>query len=272
MLHHTRLAAPGAVPGQWLLFLHGIFGSGKNWRTFAKRLVAARPEWGAVLVDLRMHGDSQDRPPPHTLASAAHDLHELAAAMPVAGVLGHSFGGKVALRWLADRPPGLREVWVIDSTPSARPDARGSEGTVAVLAALRGLPPRLPSREDFVARIVAQGFDLALAQWLALNLRPEEGGFRLALDLDAMDALLADYFRTDLWDVFCGPAGAPGGAHVHLVAGARSSVFSAEDRQRAARCAAAHPGQVTLSELPAGHFVHVDDPDGLLALMSGALG
>ena len=73
--HHVLVAPTGAsAPTQWLLVLHGILGSGVNWRTFAKRLVTARPEWGAVLVDLRMHGESQGAPPPHTLASAAVDV------------------------------------------------------------------------------------------------------------------------------------------------------------------------------------------------------
>lgn len=269
VLHHVILTAPGAAPARFLVFLHGILGSGGNWRGFARRLVAALPSWGAVLVDLRLHGASQGMPPPHTLAAAAADLDGVAAGLPapVGGVLGHSFGGKVALKWLqsgALRGPG--RVFVIDSTPSARPGARGSEEVVRVVSALRALPGPFPTREAFVGALVERGHERALAQWLAMNLRVEHpGALRLAVDLDGIEALLADYFAADLWPVICPP---PEGVEAHLIVGGRSSVVSEEDRRRAAGCGE----RLRVHVLPAaGHFVHVDDPDGLLALVLDAL-
>jgi esterase len=97
--HSTPVTAPGATPSRWMLVLHGILGSGANWRSFARRLTAADPSLGLVLVDLRMHGQSQGAPSPHTLEATARDLFRLqeALALPVSGVIGHSFGGKVAL-------------------------------------------------------------------------------------------------------------------------------------------------------------------------------
>src|SRR5690606_41911913 len=70
LLAHEFVASPagggareGAGEGarenpRWMLFLHGILGRRSNWRSFSRRWVAARPGWGAVLVDLRGHGDS----------------------------------------------------------------------------------------------------------------------------------------------------------------------------------------------------------------------
>src|SRR5262245_29764791 len=80
-------------------FLHGILGSGNNLRTIARRFVEARPEWQAWLVDLRGHGRSPKGAGAPSLESAARDVASLAArATPqLAGVVGHSFGGKVAL-------------------------------------------------------------------------------------------------------------------------------------------------------------------------------
>src|SRR5436305_214981 len=85
-LAHALVTAPsvgaGSAPARWMLFLHGILGSGANWRTFAKQIVAERPSWGAVLVDLRLHGESQQGfGPPHTIAAAARDVAELIAAL-----------------------------------------------------------------------------------------------------------------------------------------------------------------------------------------------
>src|ERR1700679_538748 len=115
---HARVTAPGAEPSRWMLVLHGILGSGANFRSFARRLAAARPDWGFVLVDLRMHGQSQEAPPPHTLAAAAEDLVRLGVelALPIAGVMGHSFGGKVALAYTGAAPRELEQVWVLDAS------------------------------------------------------------------------------------------------------------------------------------------------------------
>ena len=59
ILSHTRVVAKDAEPKMWLLMLHGIYGSGRNWGTIARRLVEARPEWGVLLVDLRNLLDSE---------------------------------------------------------------------------------------------------------------------------------------------------------------------------------------------------------------------
>lgn len=78
-LAHAILKEPSSTPSRWMFFLHGILGSGANWRTFAKQIVTARPEWGAVLVDLRLHGESQSGfAKPHTIAAAADDVLALA--------------------------------------------------------------------------------------------------------------------------------------------------------------------------------------------------
>src|SRR5688572_17676276 len=94
LLSHTRVTGAGAAPERWLLMLHGIYGSGRNWGTIARRLVEARPEWGVLLVDLRNHGGSQGFPPPHTLQASAADVDRLVEALDFHGaaVLGHSFG------------------------------------------------------------------------------------------------------------------------------------------------------------------------------------
>src|ERR1044071_10307564 len=76
-LAHSMVGAGNATTDRLLFFLHGLLGRGSNWHGFAQQLVAARPEWTAVLVDLRMHGGSQGFAPPHTLAAASADVTAL---------------------------------------------------------------------------------------------------------------------------------------------------------------------------------------------------
>lgn len=58
MLAHGIVTSRSADPDRYMLFLHGILGTRANWRGIARRFVDARPGWGAVLVDLREHGES----------------------------------------------------------------------------------------------------------------------------------------------------------------------------------------------------------------------
>src|SRR5262245_44043816 len=184
-----------------MLVLHGLLGSRTNLRSLARRLAAACPAWGFVLPDLRMHGQSQGAPPPHTIAAAAEDLARLAAwlGLPIEGIIGHSLGGKVALAYLARSGVDLREAWVLDASPGKRRDRGGLvEGVVQML---REVPEVLPSRERFLEIVATHGYPPAIGEWVAMNVRRDNGAFRLRLDLDAIGALLDDHRDTDLWPV-----------------------------------------------------------------------
>ena len=276
--HHALVTAEGGgAPSRWMLVLHGILGSGGNFRTIARRLVAARPEYGFALVDLRHHGQSPGAPPPDTGGAAADDLLRLEARLPgpVTAVMGHSFGGKVALAY-ADRraggagraPDPLDVAFVLDAAPGARPGGMNGGEVGAVLAVLESVPWPLPSRERFVELAQEHGLSRPIAEWLATNVRRADDGFRLRLDLGRIQALLEDYFATDLWRVLEEVRGARA---FHVVLGGRSASFGPDDRARLEAIAAARP-EVTVHELAgAGHWVHADDPEGLLAIVTRAL-
>lgn len=267
-------------PTRWMIFLHGILGSGANWRTFAKQIVAARPEWGAVLVDLRLHGESQQGfPPPHTLSAAARDVQELIASLesdvagtggaPVRAVLGHSFGGKVALELASQRKGDLDQLFMIDSTPSARTDKRGSESTQHIVDLLTHLPTEFPDRAAFTAWIEARGVSRPTAMWLAMNVRPlpHTTRFVFRVDIAGIREMLDDYFRVDLWGLLEHPP-SEASMQAHLIVGGRSGVVDQADREHVERCP-----KTTLDVIEeADHWVHVDAPDALRELVLGYLG
>lgn len=264
MLAHDVVIAAGAEPERSFVLLHGILGSRPNLRTIARRFVEERPAWAAILVDLRRHGDSLEVAGPDTLAQAALDVAELARTLerPARAVLGHSFGGKVALQWLAAEGDAgaLEHTFVVDSNPGPRPDARGSEGTLRVVDAVGSLPYPFATRAEFITAMTER-HGRTIAQWLAMNLRQAEDGWRFGPPIESIRALLASYFAVDLWPVIESP---PDGARVHVVIGDRSSVLDTADRERAAAIAARLPDRVTVDVLPTDHWVHAEDPDGLL--------
>ncbi|MEM7136200.1 MAG: alpha/beta hydrolase [Myxococcota bacterium] len=271
MLARSIVKSEGVEPTGYMLFLHGILGTRANWRGIARRLVAARPEWGAILVDLREHGDSLGQPPPHTLDAAASDVVELEQklALPVRGVLGHSFGGKVALRWL-DLRGGNAEAWLIDSSPGMQPPSQAPTTTATVISTLEALPPAWPTRDAFVASVVEAGQPKPIGQWLAMNLRENADGTRsFGPDLAAIRALMKDYARTNFWPIV---ESKPDASSIHIVIGGRSEIFTADDRQRAKMIAARDEGVTVHVFEDAGHWVHIDATDTLVALLTSEAG
>lgn len=271
IVHHDLVTASGATPDRYMLVLHGILGSGANWRTFARRLVAACPSWGIVLVDLRAHGLSTAAPPPHSLGAAAEDLLRLEAKLdlPVKGVLGHSFGGKVALALADVHPTQLDQVWVLDSQPGAVIEELTSPRTAAVIHMLEDMLPTFPSRERFVEIVEERGHNRTFAAWLAMNLRrADEGGYQLRVDMRAIRRLFESYYETDLWSAVERHEKA---RDLFFVVGGKSEVVREGDRARLAEIAArsSHLRVFTLPD--AGHWVHIDDPEGLFAIVSAGL-
>jgi len=268
VLAHSVVTAKSADPSQAMLFAHGILGTRANWQGIARRFVAARPQWAAVLVDLREHGDSLGLEAPHSLPAAGADLAELERSLtiPVGGALGHSFGGKVVLEWLRSRPAQPTEAWLIDSSPSRSAANRDATMTARVIETLEALPRTWTSREAFITAVVEAGQPQPIAQWLAMNLRrTEDEGRTFGPDLSVVRDLLVDYARTDCWDVV---EALPDGCTLDVVIGGRSEVFSSVDRQRIEQIAAQNPRiSVHLVE-QAGHWVHIDATDALVALLT----
>ena len=100
----TRIAFRRIGTGPRIVVLHGALGTSLSWLAVAQRL-AHRFEF--FLVDRRGRGGSADGTPPHTLGKEVDDARAiLSIAGPGASVIGHSFGGAVALELARHAPPG----------------------------------------------------------------------------------------------------------------------------------------------------------------------
>jgi len=259
----TEATAP-PVPGRTAWICHGILGSKLNWRTFARRLAGALPGWSVLTIDHRHHGDSRGAPPPDTVAACAADLARLAAhsGVPPRLLIGHSFGGKVVLE-AAEHLPFLKQVWVLDTPPGAEPGAGARAEVRLVLDALRAAPLPLARREDIVPWLEGRGFSAPLARWMTTNLEPAAGGgFTWRFDLAGATRLIDDYFQRDDWARVRRP---PPGVEVHVVRAARSDRWSADDD---AALAALRPPAYAHTLADAGHWLHFDNPEGLLRLIA----
>lgn len=270
---HKVLGAADAPDEVW--FLHGILGSGNNWRGMAVKLCERQPRLRAVLVDLRNHGDSTGAAPPHTLRACAEDLWELAAHRqgPPRTLVGHSFGGKVGLTFAeqaralgATGPGGLERLWVLDASPAPWAGQPEQDAEVlAVMTALRELPLPIVSREDLARQLTDRGFSRSLALWMTTNLKRQGQGFGWRFDLDACREMIGDYFRADLWEVVEDP---PPGLQIDLVRAGRNPRWSQAELDRLEGLS--RDGLIGFHTLAdSGHWVHADDPEGVLALLLG---
>jgi pimeloyl-ACP methyl ester carboxylesterase len=254
----------GGQPERAIAFLHGILGRGLNLRTIARRFVEARPNWSAWLVDLRGHGRSPKGTPGPSIEAAARDVLDLSrrADLPVTAILGHSFGGKVALeaaRLWSNK--SLDHIFTVDSVPGPREPLQGKDTALAVIDTIESLPATFPSKTDFIRSLVSAGQTRTLAEWLAGSVEKEADHVRFALNLDEIRGLVLDYFARDLWPIVEHPRE---GLKVHLLIAADSDSYSNADRDHALAIARAN-AQVTADILPGGHWLHVDNADGVLA-------
>ncbi|KAL9428131.1 hypothetical protein AB3S75_030178 [Citrus x aurantiifolia] len=270
--------------------LHGLLGSGRNWRSFSRNLAStlsqtsASSEWRMVLVDLRNHGRSAEiegLDQPHDIANAANDLANLVKAKgwdwPDV-VIGHSMGGKVALHFAqscarADYGQSValpKQLWVLDSVPG-EVKTENSEGEVEkVLQTLQSLPSSIPSRKWLVNHMMELGFSKSLSEWIGTNLKKSGERETWAFNLDGAVQMFDSYREMSYWPLLEHP---PQGMEIAIVRAEKSDRWDPDVIQRleglANRQGDGSEGKVSLHVLPnAGHWVHVDNPKGLLEIVA----
>jgi pimeloyl-ACP methyl ester carboxylesterase len=259
-----RLAARVVgTEGPRVVFVHGLFGQGKNWTTIAKALAERHR---VTLLDLPNHGHS-----PWTDTVDYEDMAELVAAElesygePVT-LVGHSMGGKVAMTLALRRPELVRGLVVVDIAPVEYPVSGGrtddpdeeASPFAGYIAAMKALDlTTLQRREDAdealqaaVPSRMVRGF--LLQSLVREGLGSSGGGWRWRLNLDLLER--------DLEHLRGFPEPPPGGHYdgpVLWIAGANSHYVLPEDR---VRMDALFPTTRLVRIKNAGHWVHSEQP------------
>ena len=106
-LHYREMGS-----GQPFVILHGLFGYSDNWQTHAKKIA---DYYRVILVDQRNHGHS-DWSDEFSYDLMADDLHELLTGIGLQKIilLGHSMGGKTAIRFAQLHPELLEKLIIVD--------------------------------------------------------------------------------------------------------------------------------------------------------------
>lgn len=249
--HSVELAAQTyGDAGEPIVILHGLLGSGRNWTTIAKRLGQTHR---IMTLDLRNHGGSPwaDEMTYPLMAADVQAFIERFELGPVT-LIGHSMGGKTAMRLALDAPSLVERLVVVDIAP-----VDYSHGFGAYVDAMLGLDVgALSSRGEVDDRLAASVPDAAIRAFLLQNLVRQKAGFAWRPHLqglaDAMPALMSFPIKED--DLFPGPT--------LFLAGANSDYVKAADRAEIDRLFI----QAEIRRLAdAGHWLHAEQPGAFLA-------
>ncbi|MCU0605443.1 MAG: alpha/beta fold hydrolase [Desulfobacterales bacterium] len=251
LLHCQRYGA-----GEPLLILHGLFGCWDNWHPVAKALA---PRFRVYVPDLRNHGHSFHSPR-FDYEAMADDVERLMDALAIdrAALLGHSMGGKVALRFTALRPDRVQRLIVVDITPKARRPAYGDAIDALArldLSAIRGVRDADAKLRPIVTDPVVRLFLLKSLE------RLPSGTCRWKVNLDAI--------RRNLPLIFGAVAAAGVYAQPCLfIRGARSDYVQDSDWPDIQR---AFP-QARLVTIPgSGHWPHVENKAAFISAVEAFL-
>lgn len=226
-----------------LLIAHGLFGSARNWATFARTLSAGRR---VVAVDMRNHGSSF-RAATQSYADMASDLARVAASLPaVPDVLGHSMGGKAAMMLALTRPELVRRLVVADIAPVAYAHSQAPLVRAMQELDLGAVTRRSEADAQLAGRVPDPATRAFLLQSLDLSQRPPVWRLNLPVLLAEMDAIVG-------WP---DPGGRFEGETLFL-AGVLSGYVLPAHRDR---ILALFP-RARFAALPgAGHWLHADRP------------
>lgn len=252
-----ELAANEFGSGPPVAILHGLFGSGRNWRSVAQHLAARHR---VLTFDLRNHGAS-----PWADGMSYGDMVEdvrasfRARGIGHAALLGHSMGGKVAMLMALLHPDEVDLLIVVDIAPAANPP-----NLLAYIRAMRVIDLRgVTRRAEVDTRLVGAVPDPAERAFLLQNLMIDENAARWRLNLEAIERGFPEIVGfPDL------PAGTFYRGPALFVAGALSNYIRPEHEPSIRRL---FPRARIIRIEGAGHWVHAEQPQAFLQAVGPSL-
>jgi pimeloyl-ACP methyl ester carboxylesterase len=218
---HSTLVGEG--DGPVVVFLHGLFGRGRNFGTTAK---AMRPELRSLLVDLPNHGSSPWTDAVDYVAMADAVAEHLGTGVAADGpvhVVGHSMGGKTAMTLALEHPELVDRLVVEDVSPTGSGEASEFEHLLGALSRLDLAV--LSSLGEADQQLAAEVPQRTLRGFLLQNLRRDGAGrLRWQANLEVLHrdlpVITSDIPHLGSEAVFTGP--------VLWVAGAESDYVTAQ--------------------------------------------
>lgn len=234
--------------GKPLIILHGLFGISDNWVSFGKKM--AEIGFAVYIPDQRNHGQS-----PHSAAfnylALVDDLFEFIDDHELEDVilLGHSMGGKVAMRFALENPQYISKLIVVDISLrayEARPHHKN------IIKAMKNVDFSIvKSRKEVEDILNRRIVDTKIRLFIMKNLhRLSQDEFEWRLNLDAICNNLDQMFDgIHVQNAFVKPT--------LIIRGGKSDYLTDED---IAPLKTAFPHHVLHTIPEASHWVHAEAP------------
>tara|TARA_B100001996_G_scaffold380576_1_gene368258 strand:+ start:247 stop:1074 length:828 start_codon:yes stop_codon:yes gene_type:complete len=232
--------------GPDFVVLHGLFGSGKNWRSFAGSLEEDFQVW---TLDARNHGDS-----PHadsmSYQQMAEDVVRFFDENELENVilLGHSMGGKTAMQLALRFPDRIAALIVVDIAPVCYDH---QQKQLKLIEAMQGLHLAAEmSRSDIEKKLALKIPEKRLLSFLMTNLYRQNGQFQWRIGLEQIAAgmpYLLNYPEVN--SVFEGP--------VQFIGGENSAYLKFEYH---ALIRKKFPESRITMLKNCGHWLHIEQP------------
>ena len=232
--------------GPDFVVLHGLFGSGKNWRSFAGSLEEDFQVW---TLDARNHGDS-----PHadsmSYQQMAEDVVRFFDGNELENViiLGHSMGGKTAMQLALQFPDRIAALIVVDIAPVCYDH---QQKQLKLIEAMQGLHLAAEmSRSDIEKKLALKIPEKRLLSFLMTNLYRQNGQFQWRIGLEQIAAgmpYLLNYPEVN--SVFEGP--------VQFIGGENSAYLKFEYH---ALIRKKFPESRITMLKNCGHWLHIEQP------------
>ena len=194
--------------GPDFVVLHGLFGSGKNWRSFAGSLEDDFQVW---TLDARNHGDS-----PHADSMSYQQMAEDVARFFVENelenvvLLGHSMGGKTAMQLALQFPDRIAALIVVDIAPVCYDHLHKQLKLIEAMQEL-DLAGEM-SRSEIEKKLAVKIPEKRLLSFLMTNLNRQNGQFQWRIGLEQIAAGMPELLNyPELKSVFKGPGQFIGG-------------------------------------------------------------
>lgn len=247
------------------------------------------------VIDLRGHGQSSSLiktntiNSQHTIFECALDIIETAKTLNLTGdlspvaVIGHSFGGRCALQYLhtlkfnkqlhvhsiSSSPSILMPpkcTWILDSVPG-----KAHSSVSNVIQALTNINlATISSKQDLVKVLTSQHkIDKGIADWMTTNLQKRKDDiFEFMFDLNIVQGVLNDFPKQDFMQMMKDSTFNVdvNEGKVYLVMAGKNSAWTS-DIVNDLRYLEENQDLQLISLPKAGHWVHVDDLDGLMSAM-----
>lgn len=237
--------------GKPIIILHGLFGMLDNWQTFGKRL--SDTGYQVYLIDQRDHGRSPWSNQ-FDIDVLSLDLREFVDQQEIDYpiIMGHSMGGKVAMRYTANYEEDVNKLIVVDMAPKSYPPGHDD-----IFHALRHIDLSAINDRKILYDVLSMYLDdEVVIQFILKNISrksEDESGFELKFNL----SLLEENYQDILQDLhFENPVMTP----TLFARGERSHYVKDEDWFIIKK---KFPNGYLKTVSNAGHWVHAENPDEL---------